>query len=267
MRRASRRVGDAISPLRERLERLFAQYHRRDLVDPDPLAFLYNYADIRDREIAGLVASSLAYGRVRQIMDSVAWALDPMGSSPFQFLMEAGERTLHEAYRHFRHRFTSGGEMVFLLTGAREAVREHGSLHARFCKGLSPGDETVLPALSDFVAALHRCTGSCRKGFLPSPDEGSACKRWHLFLRWMVRQDEVDPGGWSGVPRSKLVVPLDVHMHRVGLELGLTRRRQADQAAALEITRAFREIAPEDPVRYDFVLTRLGIRKDVILPA
>lgn len=248
---------------REELERLYAQYHRRDLVNPDPLVFLYDYEDIRDREIAGLVASSLAYGRVRQIMDSVASALAPMGSSPFLFLMESTGEALDETYRHFRHRFTSGKEMASLLRGARGAVEEHGSLQACFRKGLGSGDETVLPALSAFVAALHRCTGTCRKGFLPSPDEGSACKRWHLFLRWMVRHDEVDPGGWSGVPTSKLVVPLDTHMHRMGLELRLTRRRQADQETALEITRAFRKIAPEDPVRYDFVLTRMGIRQDV----
>jgi uncharacterized protein (TIGR02757 family) len=248
---------------REELEKLHAKYHRRDLVNPDPLVFLYDYEDLRDREIAGLIASSLAYGRVRQIMASVASALAPMGASPFLFLMENTEEDLDGIYRHFRHRFTSGRELVFLLRGARGAIQAHGSLHACFCKGLGPEDETVLTALSAYVAALHPCTGACRKGFLPSPDEGSACKRWHLFLRWMVRQDEVDPGGWTGVPTSKLVVPLDTHMHRIGLELGLTRRRQADQEAALEMTRAFREIAPEDPVRYDFVLTRLGIRKDV----
>lgn len=259
----SRKDMSAISLARERLERLYAQYHRRDLVHPDPLVFLYDYEDLRDREIVGLMASSLAYGRVRQIMDSVASVLVPMGSSPFLFLMKSTEEALRDLYRHFRHRFTSGREVVSLLRGAKGAIEEYGSLHACFCKGFGSGDETVLPALSAFVAVLHECTGTCRKGFLPSPDEGSACKRWHLFLRWMVRQDEVDPGGWSGVPPSKLVVPLDVHMHRIALELDLTRRSQADQETALEITRAFRKIAPEDPVRYDFVLTRLGIRKDV----
>jgi uncharacterized protein (TIGR02757 family) len=79
----------------------------------------------------------------------------------------------------------------------------------------------------------------------------------------MVRKDRVDPGGWSFVPVSKLIVPLDTHMHRIGLLLHLTTRRQADIRSAIEITHAFRKIAPEDPVRYDFALTRLGIRKDI----
>jgi len=79
----------------------------------------------------------------------------------------------------------------------------------------------------------------------------------------MVRSDDVDPGGWSHVPRSKLIVPVDVHMHRLSLKLGLTSRKQADLKTALEITSAFRAIEPHDPVKYDFALTRLGIRKDL----
>jgi len=81
----------------------------------------------------------------------------------------------------------------------------------------------------------------------------------------MVRQDKIDPGGWDLVPVSKLIIPLDTHMHRIGLMFNLTRRRQADMRTALEITHAFRRIAPDDPVRYDFALTRLGIREDADL--
>ena len=101
------------------------------------------------------------------------------------------------------------------------------------------------------------------RSLLPSPVAGSACKRLNLFLRWMVRRDEVDPGGWDHVPPSKLIVPLDIHMHRISLQLGLTGRKQANLKAACEITNAFRAIEPDDPVRYDFSLTRLGIRDDL----
>jgi uncharacterized protein (TIGR02757 family) len=78
----------------------------------------------------------------------------------------------------------------------------------------------------------------------------------------MVREDEVDPGGWDTVPASKLIVPLDTHMHRICLSLKITGRKQADIRTASEITAAFRTISPEDPVRYDFALTRLGIRNE-----
>jgi len=100
---------------------------------------------------------------------------------------------------------------------------------------------------------------------LPCPEKGSACKRYHLYLRWMVRKDAVDPGGWDGISASKLIVPLDVHMHRICMGLGLTSRAQADLKTALEVTQRFRAIVPEDPVRYDFALTRTGIRNDLDL--
>ena len=75
----------------------------------------------------------------------------------------------------------------------------------------------------------------------------------------MVRRDAIDPGGWTSVSPSKLIVPIDVHMHRVGQALGFTTRRQADGKTASEITAGFRRIRPDDPARYDFALTRPGI--------
>ncbi|MCP4693017.1 MAG: DUF2400 domain-containing protein, partial [Desulfobacterales bacterium] len=95
------------------------------------------------------------------------------------------------------------------------------------------------------------------------PEKGSACKRMNLFLRWMVREDAVDPGGWEGVPASSLIIPLDTHMHRIGLGLNFTKRKQANMRTALEITEAFKALYPDDPVKFDFALTRLGIRDDL----
>ena len=98
---------------------------------------------------------------------------------------------------------------------------------------------------------------------MPCPEKGSACKRLNLFLRWMVRKDAVDPGGWDDIPRSMLIIPLDTHMFRVGKTLGLTSRNQAGLMAALDISAGFKQWSPDDPVKYDFALTRFGIRNDL----
>ena len=251
---------------KERLEELYSSYHRRELVHPDPLEFLYDYPHLRDREVAGLVASSLAYGRVAQILKSVSTVLERMDPSPFAFLVNSSPDSLRSAFAGFKHRFTTGQELTALLWGAKCIIEHYGSLHACFMTYFNDSDDTILPALSAFVGKFDTCSSKTGKfSLLPSPDRGSACKRLNLFLRWMVRRDEVDPGGWTSIPLSKLIVPLDTHMHRICCLLDLTVRRQADLRTAVDITRAFRKIVPEDPVRYDFALTRLGIRKDTDL--
>jgi len=243
------------------LEGLRARWNRREFVHPDPIEFLYNYDDARDREVAGLIAASLAYGRVKSILQSVGRVLERMGE-PARFLRETPDGSIARTFAGFRHRVTSGETLALLLVGVKRVSARFGSLEACFRDGLGGEDETVLPALTRFVDELTAAAGACPVHLVSSPACGSACKRLHLYLRWMVRRDEVDPGGWTGVGPAKLVVPLDVHMHRIGRALGFTRRAQADGRAALEVTAAFRAIAPEDPVRYDFALTRLGIRAD-----
>ena len=156
--------------------------------------------------------------------------------------------------------------MAVMLWGLKKTIERFGSLNRCFLHGMSDNDDTVLPAMIFFAKELNG--GRNKQGHLvPLPEKGSACKRMNLFLRWMVRKDRVDPGGWGGIPLSKLIIPLDTHMHRICLSLKLTKRKNADMRTAIEITRSFRKMVPGDPVRYDFALTRLGIRRDADLDA
>jgi uncharacterized protein (TIGR02757 family) len=250
-----------LQPTLEVLERLYSTYNRSEFIHPDPLEFLSSYSDPLDREVVGIIASSLAYGRVKQILRSVAHVLDCLEGSPAAFIMESSPQIYLRKFFGFKHRFTTGEDIAALLTGLKEILREYGSIQACFLEGMRDSHSTVLPALREFVRVLKKdMNGNSLSFLIPSPERGSACKRLNLFLRWMVRDDEVDPGGWTGVQASKLIVPLDTHMHRIGLALGLTKRRQADMRTALEVTDGFRAIFPSDPVRYDFALTRLGIQ-------
>jgi uncharacterized protein (TIGR02757 family) len=241
------------------LNLLYRRYNRRDRVHPDPLVFLYAYADIRDREIAGLLASSLAYGRVAQIHKSLCRVLEKMGPSPFRFLNHSTPRSLTAAFGGFSHRFATGENLVNLMLAIQRVLGRYGSIHGCFLSGMTNDADTVLPDLTQFVAAFTAGNAQGIGHLIPLPERGSACKRLNLFLRWMVRRDDVDPGGWDQIPASKLIIPLDVHLHRVGVRLGFTRRKQADMLTALEITRAFSRMIPEDPLRYDFTLCRMGM--------
>jgi len=257
-------------PLRKHkdaIEALYARLHRRRYVHPDPLELVYRYRDPRDREIVGLLAALLAYGRVGQILRSVEEVLRRVGPQPRRFVRESTPAVMRRKLAGFRHRFAGGEQVAALLGGVRDVLGEYGSLRACFLDGLKPSDRTVLWALGRFVGALKRTVGGACGHLLAEPAGPSGCKRYHLYLRWMVRCDEVDPGGWEAVGAHRLIVPLDTHMHRTATALGATRRRAPDRRAALEVTQAFRRLAPDDPVRYDFALTRLGIHPAGRMPA
>ena len=242
------------------LEGLYLVYNRRELVHPDPLEFLYNYGEPLDREIVGLVASCLAYGRVAQILQSVKKVLAPLGPHPHDFLTQKSSKlrpALNEAYKNFKHRFTTGEHVADLLARVSEILRVYGSVE-KFMRNCLNEEGSMLSALNIFSRTLS----PARTGFsmLPSPLDGSACKRLFLYLKWMVRHDEVDPGGWMVFSPKDLIMPTDTHIHNITRQLGLTGRKQADLKTALEITRGFSAFSPEDPTRYDFALTRFGIR-------
>jgi uncharacterized protein (TIGR02757 family) len=248
--------------MRETLEDLYERYNDRSLVSPDPLSFLYGYEDTADREIVGLIASVLAFGTVKQIAGSIERALEPLGKLPSAYLDGSTAQEIRNEFSRFGHRWITGDDFSFMLLGAKRARAEYGSLETCFLSGYDDAHGDIVLALEHFVETITRNAVFSCSGMVPSPRKSSACKRWNLFLRWMIRCDAVDPGGWRGIPTSKLVVPLDTHMHRFGMALGFTERRQPDMRTALEITEGFREIAPHDPVKYDFALTRLGIRRD-----
>jgi len=210
-----------------------------------------------------MVASSLAYGRVSQILRSVNTVLKVLGSRPAAYLAETSPSRLRKALAGFKHRFCTDEHIAALLVGAKRVIARFGSLEHCFAEGFWREDATVLPALHGFVESINEVAGGGCGHLLPDPGRGSACKRLNLMLRWLVRSDDVDPGGWSCVGAEKLIVPLDTHMHRLATALGLTQRKSADMRTALEITAAFRRISPDDPVKYDFALTRLGIRDDM----
>lgn len=251
------------------LEKLYHRYNQRELISPDPLQFLYRYANPADIEIAAFLASALAYGRVEQIEKSLDNLLGRMGDSPYEFVMNF-DRSSRRALKDFKHRFTAGDDISDLLALLKAATSRHGSIERFFAGGYNPDDKNIVPALSKFCNSLLDIYAEGHKGqisrglkyLLVSPDGGSACKRLNLFLRWMVRDDDVDAGLWKSIDKAKLIVPVDVHMSRLCKILGLYNRKTVSLPAAVEITESFAEIEPADPVKYDFALSRIGIVED-----
>jgi uncharacterized protein (TIGR02757 family) len=188
-----------------------------------------------------------------------------MVPSPAAYLRTFDRDEAAHRFAGFTHRFQKTPELLALLERLAAAIRQHGSLGALFEACYSVDDRDIGPSLTRFVAALIdivpplHTERAALDYLLTSPANGSACKRMNLFLRWMVRRTSPDLGLWRFVDPSKLVIPLDTHVHRISSFLGLNARKSADWKTAREITTTLARFDSSDPVRYDFAICRLGI--------
>lgn len=236
-----------------------ARRYGPDSIGSDPVSLVHRYSRPSDVEVAGWIASAFAYGRVDIILANVSRLLEFLGPHPAETLASRPPDAVQLAF--FRHRFHGPEDAAALLGLIGGVLRAEGSVKT-FFENRYRGEPDVGPLLdrvcTDLLAKAPSAAAPLRFLF-PSPSGGSACKRWNLYLRWMVRRDAIDFGIWDGIPARALVIPTDTHVHRVSRRLGLTRRKTADWATAVEITRRLSRLDPEDPVKYDFAICRLGI--------
>ncbi|MCU0256669.1 MAG: TIGR02757 family protein [Vicinamibacterales bacterium] len=271
-RRVARHAGadeDRLLALRPRLDALYASFNRAGEV-PDPVEFVRRYERQDDRELVAFLASGLAFGRVTSINQSVERLLGLLGPHPAETVAGFSYARQARRFSGFVHRWTRGDDVARLLLVLRRMLRDAGSIEGWFVSGWDRASEDVRDALESFGERAAEVAAEVAGGpagargvgyFFPRPGGGSACKRLNLFLRWMVRRDDLDPGGWTAVRPSQLVVPLDTHVVRVGTCLGLTRAATPGWRMAAEITSALRVVDPVDPIKYDFALCHLGMQQ------
>jgi uncharacterized protein (TIGR02757 family) len=239
---------------KRKLDALVVRYGA-DYLSTDPLEFPRRYQDRADTEAAALICALFAYGNVTSMKAFLEGLLAALGPSPAGALKEG------RGVRARPYRFQAADDVKRFLGGLGRVLKKHGSVEAAFCR-IEGNPEA---RLENLAVALRRASGRLTPGLahlLPLPSSGSACKRWRLFLRWVIREEDgVDLGLWSCLKPAELIIPVDVHVARMSRRLGLTQRRSPDRIFALEVTESLRRLCPEDPVKYDFALARPGILK------
>lgn len=242
------------------------------LAERDPISLPRRYTLPQDIEIAGLLASMMAFGRVELFLPVVRDLLDLMDSrgGPAAFVKRLDPTRDSTLLDGFQYRWVRGHDLFDLLRVLQASYQRHESLQALFAIGWRQGDQDLRTALTFFVDDLLLTARALLapaelshglRSLLPSPRQGSACKRWNLFLRWMVRREAPDLGLWSVMPPSALMIPLDTHVLRISGKLGLCRPelQSSNWLVAAEITSSLRQLDPADPIRYDLALAHLGI--------
>jgi uncharacterized protein (TIGR02757 family) len=246
--------------LKNLLDALYFRYSEK-YSSKDPVWNLHKFSDEKDIEIIGLITSCYAYGQVDLINKFMGILLNRIGNKPHEFTINFSKRKDKKYLSGLGYRFHKDYDLNNVFLTIQHVLKVHGSLQNLFKKGYCEEHKNIIPALSFFVNQLVSNISENNKlkkkyfnYLLPDPTNGSTCKRLMLYLRWMVRKDEIDFGIWKGIPSSKLVMPVDIHVSRVAKRLKLVKRKSIDLKFALELTENLKRFDPDDPVKYDFSL-------------
>lgn len=260
---------DTLKPI---LDRLYTEFNYPDSAT-DPIQIVRRFDRSDDREVVGLIAASLAFGRVSSVLQSIERVLAVMGPRPAAYVRRFEPSRQTAAFASVVHRWTRGSDVAALVWIMRQMIDASGSIEQFFVEGDDAAASDVGGAIDRFseralafdlkpvygrVPRFSRSRpGVCY--FFPQAATGSGCKRMNLFLRWMVRKDALDLGVWTRVSPARLIVPLDTHVIRVGRCLRLTDYTSPGWRMARDITASLRRFDPDDPVKYDFALCHLGM--------
>jgi uncharacterized protein (TIGR02757 family) len=256
------------SHFQSRLEELYRTFDHPDAAS-DPVHIVRRYVAPDDREVVAFCASALAFGRVASVLNSIESLLAAMGPHPAAFVRAFEPKRDRAAIDPLVHRWIRGRDLVALLLILQRMLAEAGTIERFFAAGDDPAAPDISAGLDSFSTRALQTNlrpaygrvperpGVCY--FFPRPSAGSACKRLNLFLRWMARGDAIDLGTWTLLSPSRLIIPLDTHVIRLGRCLRLTRYSSPNWKMAAEITASLRSINVEDPVRYDFSLCHVGM--------
>lgn len=233
------------------------EFHQPTFLKTDPLSVVYQYTQPKDQEVIALIAAIFSYGNVSSILRTLKQILAPLGETPADRLANFSTIEIQREWKNSYYRFYSSKDIVFLMLRLRDLLKEYQNLENAFLSGPSG---PIQSALSHFQKLfLDGSPRSYGQKFMFSNALISPSKRWHMFLRWMVRKDQIDLGLWKRVSKAELLIPLDTHLFQIGRALRLTKRKTPSLFAALEMTEKFRKWDPADPIKYDFALCRLGI--------
>jgi uncharacterized protein (TIGR02757 family) len=239
------------------LDEYSAKINVTEFIDSDPVKFVHNYRLLQDIEVVGILSAINAWGRRDMILRDIDRILNIVGTSPYDFVMSADLNAL--SGNQSLHRTFNISDLAYICRGLRKAYSVHRSVEEYFT------GKDMFDGIKSFRAAIISAndeSGRRSSKHLSNPDANSACKRLHLFLRWMVRNDGiVDLGIWKNISPSELYIPLDVHVGRVSRSLGLVVRKQNDRKTVEELTSVLRKFNPADPVIYDFGLFGAGEQK------
>ncbi len=239
--------------MKTKLNELVKKYETKDFIKNDPIQFPHKYKTKEDIEISGFISSLFAFGKREQFIKKLE-TIFSLANSPYELISDYKKFNLD----NFLYRFIKSPDLTELLKILNKLyTRDKSSLEELFLN-----KKNRLNRVTEYFYKNSNCPDSTGFCFMfAKPEKHSAMKRLNMFLRWMVRDGEVDFGIWKGIDKSELIIPLDTHVARISRKFNLLKRKQNDYISAYELTQKLKEYDEFDPVKYDFALFGLGVNE------
>ena len=242
---------------KEEIDELVQTYETKEFFYDDPVGIPNRFSDKKDKEIAGFIASLVAYGRREVFLKKLAILFEIAQNEPLNFILNFEPEVLGD----FNYRFGKPDDFAQIFNIMRDLYEKEGGLEELFKYGYENqiNDNMFIPVTDYFYSKARDNSAQGFRFMLPDARKGSAMKRMCMYLRWMVRKGPVDFGLWDFMPASDLYIPLDTHVARISREMGLLSRNANDFKSVVELTENLKKFDANDPAKYDFALFGYGV--------
>ena len=239
--------------MKKKLDTLVLKYETKEFIKADPIQFPHRYKNKNDIEISAFISALFAFGKRELFIKKLDYLFN-LSKSPMQLIYDFSKYDLAD----FIYRFIKSKDLIELLRLLNKLyIQDKSSLEELF------DSVNYFENVTKYFYSNSKCPNS--QGFcfmFAKPQNNSAMKRLNMFLRWMIRDGEVDLGIWKTIQKSKLLIPLDTHVARLSRKFSLLKRSSNDFKAVLELTEKLKEFDELDPIKYDFALFGLGIEEN-----
>lgn len=235
-------------------DNLVDKYETQDFIKDDPIQFPHKFSSKKDIELAGFIASLLAYGSREQFIKKLNQLFEIANQEPLNFIQNFDSKIIGD----FNYRFGKPNDFIAIFEILKELYNTTEGLEELFTYGKQQ-DKIFETVVDYFYSRAPQNVGQGFYHMIPNPHNGGAMKRMCMYLRWMVRKGPVDLGVWKFITPAELCIPLDVHVGRISRQLGLLNRNANDFKSVIELTNKLKEFCPEDPIKYDFALFGYGV--------
>lgn len=245
--------------IKEFLDEKVEEFNRPNFIETDPIQVPKLFSAKEDIEISGFLTATISWGNRPAIIKNATRLMALLDNQPHDFILNSSDIEI-ERLKNFVHRTFNGNDCIYFIHSLRNIYKNHGGLQAVFESGFLK-ENSIQAALAHFYNIFFEMEGERTRKHIANVKRGASSKRLNMYLRWLVRKDKtgVDFGLWDGIPKSELMLPLDVHTGNVGRKLGLLKRKSNDWKAVSEITASLSKFDAGDPVKYDFALFGLGV--------